>query len=793
MVSPSELQPAARPLPADGAESFPSAYAKTRRFSVGLPRNITITGDGRVLFLRSRNGTDPVLCLWQLDPTTRDESLLVDPAEALSVEDEELPAAERARRERARESAAGIVSYAVDNSGRRACFSLGGSLFVVALETGRLTRLSGPRAVFDPRLSPDGNRILYVSGDELRLAELDDDGGDAVGDRSLISPTEPDVGFGRAEFIAAEEMQRSRGYWWSPRSDQVLVVRVDESLVNRWWIADPALPGQAPNEVRYPVAGSANAQVGLFLVDLDGERREIDWDENGRFEYLADVLWPSDHNPLLVRQTRHQREVSITELDPATLSLTERRTINDDIWVELHPGSPTVCDHGLLTVEDVIPSPAVAGPAATGHRALVLDGQPITDGSFNVRSIVGAIGDHAVVTAWTEPSEIHLFLIDLTGGGDALQLTTTPGVHSAAIGAVAGGDDDRTGGESGDGDGQSGDGDGQSGDDPVVTVVTAARPTADGVEVVLRPLLLPGRTSGLRADRGLGGPLAFIEDLSDRPPIKAVPTFCQLGADRLESALFLPAGYDGEQPLPVLLDPYGGPHAQRVLKTQTAHLVSQWFADQGFAVLVTDGRGTPGRGPEWERQVWGDLATPVLEDQLAALDDAADEFGVLDLQRVAIRGWSFGGYLAALAVLRRPDRFHCAVAGAPVTDWRLYDTHYTERYLGRPDLHPGHYNATDLTAEADQLTRPLLLIHGLADDNVVAAHTLRLSTALLAAAAPHQVLPLSGVTHMTPQEAVAENLLWLQLDFIRRSLGIQLPGARRADNPAMTGGTGETG
>ena len=271
---------------------------------------------------------------------------------------------------------------------------------------------------------------------------------------------------------------------------------------------------------------------------------------------------------------------------------------------------------------------------------------------------------------------------------------------------------------------------------------------------------------------GLGGPLRFIEDRSDRPPITAAPLFCQLGADRLESALFLPSGFEGDRELPVLLDPYGGPHAQRVLKNQSPHLVSQWFADQGFAVVVTDGRGTPGRGPEWERQVWGDLAGPVLEDQLAALDAAAEDYGVLDLSRVAIRGWSFGGYLAALAVLRRPDRFHAAVAGAPVTNWRLYDTHYTERYLGRPDLHPRHYDNTDLTAEAANLTRPMLLIHGLADDNVVAAHTLQLSTALLGAAVPHRVLPLSGVTHMTPQEAVAENLLWLQLDFIRESLGL---------------------
>jgi dipeptidyl-peptidase 4 len=156
--------------------------------------------------------------------------------------------------------------------------------------------------------------------------------------------------------------------------------------------------------------------------------------------------------------------------------------------------------------------------------------------------------------------------------------------------------------------------------------------------------------------------------------------------------------------------------------------------------------------------------------------------GVLDLERVAIRGWSFGGYLAALAVLRRPDVFHAAIAGAPVTEWRLYDTHYTERYLGDPTSDPTPYDASSLLPLAPQLTRPLLLVHGLADDNVVAAHTLQLSAALLAAGRPHEVLPLVGVTHMTPQEVVAEHLLLHQLDFLRRALGLATVPPWRSDH-----------
>jgi len=171
--------------------------------------------------------------------------------------------------------------------------------------------------------------------------------------------------------------------------------------------------------------------------------------------------------------------------------------------------------------------------------------------------------------------------------------------------------------------------------------------------------------------------------------------------------------------------------------------------------------------------VRGDLAGPVLADQVEALQSAAEQCADLDLTRVGIRGWSFGGYLSALAVLRRPDVFHAGIAGAPPTDWRLYDTCYTERYLGLPAEEPDAYAQSSLLADAPKLTRPLLLIHGLADDNVVVAHSLRFSAALLAAGRPHSVLPLSGVTHMASQEDVAENLLLLQVDFLRRSLGIE--------------------
>jgi dipeptidyl-peptidase-4 len=343
-----------------------------------------------------------------------------------------------------------------------------------------------------------------------------------------------------------------------------------------------------------------------------------------------------------------------------------------------------------------------------------------TPAGLHVRRIASA-GATVLFEASEEPTEVHVWQVALDR--EAEQLTHRPGVHTA----IEGGD---------------------------VVVVTSS--TEDD---------LVSRTEVLRE----GTVVATIENLAERPSVEPRPIHVSLGSRELRGALLLPGAKEPEGPLPVLLDPYGGPGFQRVVRTSAAFLASQWFADQGFAVLVVDGRGTPGRGSAWERAMFRDF-TIALEDQVDALHAAAERFGFLDTSRVGIRGWSFGGYLAAMAVLRRPDVFHAAVAGAPVTDWRLYDTHYTERYLGHPDEEPEVYRRNSILEDAVRLDRLLMLIHGLADDNVVVAHTLQLSAALFEADRRHELTLLPNVTHLSRSEAATENLLRLQLDFLRRAL-----------------------
>jgi dipeptidyl-peptidase-4 len=239
--------------------------------------------------------------------------------------------------------------------------------------------------------------------------------------------------------------------------------------------------------------------------------------------------------------------------------------------------------------------------------------------------------------------------------------------------------------------------------------------------------------------------------------------------------MFTPSGREPEAPLSVLLDPYGGPHFGRVVRAQRPLLESQWLADQGFAVLVIDGRGTPYRGVSWEQSVHRSYLDHALEDQVDGLQAAAARYPFLDLSRVAIRGWSYGGYLTLGALLRRPDVFHAGISGAPVTDMRLYDTHYTERYLGMPDTDADAYANADLIPDASNLRGELLLIHGLADDNVYAAHSLRMSKALMEAGRPHAFIPLSGITHRPTDPAAAEAMLQIEVDFLRRALGVAGP------------------
>ncbi|MER7554634.1 S9 family peptidase [Streptomyces anulatus] len=699
--------------------SFPRQQARTQRFTLGAPRAFTVSPDEtRVIFLRSMSGTDRTTRLWVLDPATGEERLAADPEVLLGGSAEKLSAQERARRERTREGSSGIVSYAVDATAELAAFALSGKAYVAELRAGTARALPVPGPVIDPRPSPDGRHVAYVAKGALRVV-----GAGGEGDRALAEPENSHVTYGLAEFIAAEELHRYRGFWWSPESDRLLVARADDSPVQRWYIADPAHPERKPAEIAYPAAGTPNAEVRLFVMDLEGARTEVVWDR-AAFPYLVQVHWSSAGAPLLLVQARDQRSQQYLAVDTETGATRIVHVDEDPVWLDLFPGVPAWAPDGrLVRIVD-----------EGGARVLAVGDRLLTGSQLQVQSVLDIGESDILVSAVAgedavepEIGQIHVYRVNELG---IERISEGVGVHSAV----------RSGG---------------------LSVVVSAVPEE------------PGAAAWVVRD---GKRLTRIPTFAQEPVLSPRVTLTEGGAHRIPCAVLLPSDYqESDGPLPVLMDPYGGPHGRRVVAAHNAHLTSQWFADQGFAVVVADGRGAPGRSPAWEKAVRDNLVL-TMEDQVEALHGLAGRFP-LDLSRVAIRGWSYGGYLAGLAVLRRPDVFHAAVVGAPVTDQRLYDTHYTERYLGDPATQPEVYAYNSLLTDdglsepADEV-RPMMIVHGLADDNVVVAHALRLSSALLAAGRPHEVLPLSGVTHMTPQEQVAENLLLLQVDFLKRSLGM---------------------
>ena len=420
--------------------------------------------------------------------------------------------------------------------------------------------------------------------------------------------------------------------------------------------------------------------------------------------------------PLLTVLSRDQRRGQVLVVDADTGSTEERVALVDEHWVDVIPGLPCWTADGRL-------ARAVDDPA-TDTRRLVLDDAFATPAGAQLMAAGFSDARGLTLTRAADPTERTPWRLGLNGS--LVPLTTEAGVHAASSG----------------------------GDTSVVASTTLSSTTTRWV------VWHTGREAG------------ELVSHSETPTITPQVRLMRAGAREIVTAVLLPTGHvPGSARLPVLMAPYGGPHHSEVLASGLSFADDQWLADQGFAVIVADGRGTPGRGPAWERAVSRDFVGPVLDDQIAALEAVAAAYpDDVDASRVGITGWSFGGWLAAYAVLARPDIFSVAVAGAPVTDWHLYDTAYTERYLGHPDAEPATYERHSLVGLAPALQRPLMLVHGLADDNVVVANTLALSGALLATGHPHTVLPLTGVTHMATDEVVAENLLLLQVDFLRRGL-----------------------
>ncbi len=394
-------------------------------------------------------------------------------------------------------------------------------------------------------------------------------------------------------------------------------------------------------------------------------------------------------------------------------------TEKDAAWVNLHQEVPRWLPDGkgFLWIREAAGGPQLELRSVDGQRQRVL-----VSADTGFQHLVDVDGKHGrfVYQASTDPTQTRLFAQTLEGSQPPTPLAEEKGpvIQSAAFGK-----------------------------DHSVYVVTATTLNRLPVSTVYDAT----------------GRLGELPSVAEKPSFVPQVQFVKVGDGAgFYTAIVRPHGFDPRKKYPVIVDVYGGPGHQTVQAGMRSWLMDQWLADQGFIVVAIDNRGTPGRGRAWERALSLKFGSVPLDDQVAGLQALGKKFPELDLKRVGIVGWSFGGYMSALAVLKRPDIYKAAVAGAPVTDWEDYDTHYTERYMGLPQEHPEAYKEGSLLTYADKLHRPLLLVHGTADDNVYFRHSLRLADALFRAGKDFELVPLSGLTHMVPQPLVMERL-WTRI------------------------------
>ena len=781
----------------DAIKHFPRLRARTLRFGCGAPRSAQTVGDGsRALFLRSDGPEDLVTALWLSwfdESGEHHETKLADPRELLgaTADSEDVPAEEKARRERAREGGTGIVGYSSDDDGNRIVFTINGRLFLTDIDWNAETGAPEPHTrelagewldedpamytpVLNPRIAPDGEHVLYTTGSYLMLVDIGGELGDRITAVYGVSvededgnPAENTWKIGLAEFVAGEEMDRYDGFWWAPDSQHVLFESFDTADEPTWYISDPADPEKPAAGRRYPRALTRNADVYLTVITLAFDENDryagitgnadVDWDREA-YEYVAAVHWRRGHDPLVLVQNRRQTRDQVLEVavaaDGAALGAT--RVLEEhanDQWIDLIHGTPAYTPDGRL----VCP----LNDMAADTNRLTVDGRPFTPAGWNVRAVLDVTDDDVLAVVQRAP-EIASEVPDAwTGSGAASDAESLFGGHDARSFDVVSIDYNGT-----------------------ITPVTTdpGQWTASRGE---RGIVVSGRD--MRSARAqmrhiLGEQSATISSTAAEPGFAPNVTFTRLGEHQLYTAIIAPSPsspYAHSDKLPVLMKPYGGPGFQQVVASQSFYWEGQWWADQGFLVITADGRGTTGRGPAWDRAIFENMKGVTLADQIEAVNALPEAVSRLnadgrrpgvpapDLDKVCMIGWSYGGFLSALAVLDAPNVFKAACAGAPPTDWTLYDTHYTERYLG---LDPDVYRRNGIVQDAPGLVRPLMLIHGFADDNVTIAHSLRLSQALMAAGRPHTFLPLTGITHMTNDETVAENLLTLQRDFLRDAL-----------------------
>ena len=712
---------AATPLGTD----FLREYAQTRRYLAGRPNSAVFTPDGKtVLFLRAQ-ATDPGQLLYAFDVASGQTRELLTPAALLKGAAEQLSVAERARLERMRVSARGFTSFALSKDGQRILVALSGRLYVVELASQFVTELkTGEGAAIDPKFSPDGRSVGYVRANDVYVIALAKNR-----EQRVTQGGTDEKPNGLAEFVAQEEMSRFSGFWFSPDSQQVIYQSSNHAGMEQFSIADPMHPEAHAEQFYYPRPGKQNVRVALWVkpVSGTGKPRQVQWDVE-KFPYVATVNWPSQGALTVLVQNREQTMQELLRIDAATGQTQRLLEEHDAAWLNLDQDFPQWRADGSgffwLTERN-------GGPEIELRNA---------DGSFKETWVKKEAGFAEWVGFDDATGQVYF-----AGGPNPTQTEVWRQKWGAAPMRFQPQDKDPG--------------------------TQTAQLSEDGKALVIAKTSrqhMPKSTVHKSDGTGVGE----LPSVAVEPSVKLNMEIRQVGGEPgFWAGVVRPTGgVKSGSKLPVILNVYGGPGHREVVDSLRENLLLQWVADQGYVVVKFDGRGTPRRGRDWERAIKYDFATTTVDDQINALTALAKEVPEMDMKRVGVYGWSFGGTMASLLSFKRSDVVKAAVAGAPVTDWLDYDTHYTERFLGLPQAHPHAYEVSSPMSYVKDATSGLLLIHGTGDDNVYFVHSLKLSDALFRAGKPHQVLPLSNFTHMVPEPLVLERLWQRIAGFFKENL-----------------------
>ena len=667
------------------------------------PRQVKFSPDGRYLtLLRNREEDSRRYDLWGFDLETEEWRMLVD-SEALGT-GRELSEDEKMQRERARVGGlSGIISYQWASDGSGVLVPLDGDLYFARLD-GEVTRLTDTEeSELNPKLSPRSNYVSFVRDRQLWVGE--------VGEEAVpITPREDDtIRWGEAEFVAQEEMGRLTGYWWEPNELRIAVQRTDESPVGIVTRAAIGATGTRVFDQRYPVAGSDNAIVELFVMDPDGGNQvKVDLGEETDI-YIARVNWGPDDYLYVQRQNREQTVLDMLRVDPATgeseVWFTERAA-REEYWINLSDNYRFLKDGSLLWWSE-------RSGFGQFYRFNGSTWTQLTSGESPATSLVG-VDEEADRLFFQRTDNVltqQIYSTSLSSGGALTQLTNAEYTNGASM---------APGGQA-----------------LLVTRSSLSQPSQSYL----------ADSSGARItwieENALDGDHPYTPYLSSH----VMPEFGTIPAEdgtELHYMMYLPEMEPGKR-YPVFYYHYSGPGPQLVNRAWDGAL-AQAIVDRGYIYFVLDNRGSANRGVDFEQPLYRAMGGVEVRDQRTGAE-FLQTLDFVDADKIAIYGWSYGGYMTLKQLEADPGLYAAGISGAPVTKWELYDTHYTERFMGDPREVPEAYEAASAILEATNISDPLLLIHGMADDNVVFENATEIISVMQENNVPFEMMLYPGYTH----------------------------------------------